>query len=103
MTEHIEGLGTIRFMGSHTLELIADFDWSDDGGAAAVRGVGRMKMLKWLIYPFTADTRAERLPDGTIHCEGGLKSQFGNGALQAVIDLASDGAFTGRVGLTKGL
>jgi hypothetical protein len=47
--------------------------------------------------------RAERLPDGGIHCEGGLKSQFGNGALKAVIDLKPDGTFTGYVGLTKGL
>ena len=45
----------------------------------------------------------QRLPDGGIHCEGGLKSQFGNGALKAVIDLKPDGAFTGYVGLTKGL
>ena len=46
---------------------------------------------------------AGRLPDGGIHCEGGLKSQFGNGALKAVIDLNADGAFTGYVGRTKGL
>ena len=46
---------------------------------------------------------AERLPDGSIHCDGGLKSQFGNGAHKAVIDLKPDGAFTGSVGLTKGL
>ena len=103
MREHMEGRGVIRFMGQHELVLDAAFDWDEAGRAAAVSGVGRMKMLKWLIYPFTADTRAERLPDGGIHCEGGLKSQFGNGALKAVIDLKPDGAFTGYVGLTKGL
>ena len=103
MTEHMEGLGTIRFMGSHALRLEADFDWSEDGKTAAVRGVGKLKMLKWLTYPFTAETRAERLDDGAIHCEGGLKSQFGNGALKAVINLGADGVFTGAVGLTKGL
>ena len=102
MKEHMEGRGTIRFMGQHELVLDADFDW-DEAGRAAVSGVGKLKMLKWLIYPFTADTHAERLPNGAIHCEGGLKSQFGNGALKAVIDLDADGAFTGYVGLTKGL
>ena len=76
MTEHMEGRGVIRFMGQHELVLDAEFDWDAAGEAAAVSGVGRMKMLKWLIYPFTAETRAERLPDG---------------------------AFTGYVGLTKGL
>ena len=103
MTEHMEGRGSIRFMGQHDLVLIADFDWDEAGKTAAVSGVGKLKMLKWLIYPFTADTHAERLDDGAYHCEGGLKSQFGNGALKAVIDLTPDGAFTGYVGLTKGL
>ncbi len=103
MTEHMEGLGTIRFMGSHELRLIADFAWAEDGKTAAVSGVGKLKMLKWLIYPFTPETCAERLDDGTIHCEGGLKSQFGNGALKAVIDIGPDGSLSGAVGLTKGL
>ena len=103
MTEHMEGRGTIRFMGQHELVLLADFDWDDEGKTAAVSGVGKLKMLKWLTYPFTPETHAERLADGTAHCEGGLKSQFGNGALKAVIDLTADGAFTGYVGLTKGL
>ena len=103
MTEHMEGRGTIRFMGQHELQLDADFDWAEDGKTAAVSGVGKLKMLKWLIYPFTAETRAERLESGAVHCEGGLKSQFGNGALKAVINLDADGAFTGYVGLTKGL
>ena len=103
MREHMEGRGVIRFMGQHELVLDAEFDWDEAGMAAAVSGVGRMKMLKWLIYPFTADTRAERLPDGGIHCEGGLKSQFGNGELAAFLQLDPDGTVTGHVQILRGL
>ena len=55
-----------------------------------------MRDLKHLAY-------FEELLREANNCEGGLKSQFGNGALKAVIDLDADGAFKGYVGLTKGL
>lgn len=104
MTEHMEGRGKIHFMGTHELQLSGDLAWSEDGETAAVTGCGKMKMMKWLTYPFSEDMTAKKTGgDGSFQCTGGLKSQFGNGSLNAEIDIHADNTFSGHIDLGKGI
>ena len=103
MQEHMEGLGTIRFMGAHDLQLFADFNWNEDETEATISGYAKMKMLKWLTYQFSDSSSGRREPSGLLRCSTGLKSQFGNGELKAFIEVAPDGALKGRVDIFKGM
>lgn len=103
MREHMEGKCRMQFMGTHELHLIADTDWDESGETARVSGAGKLKMIKWLTYQFSESTHAWRDDDGTIHFEGGLKSQFGNGELGAFLQLSPNGEVTGHVQILRGL
>ena len=103
MIEHMEGKGQFHFMGTHPLELFADVNWNEDGKTGTVTGVGKMKMLKWLTYQFSDNASAEKLDNGDMHFECGLKSQFGNGELACILDLTKDGDITGYCAIIKGV
>lgn len=49
--EHIEYKVKAQFMGTHDGMFVADCDWVEDGTCTTV-GEARLKMLKWLVYPF---------------------------------------------------
>ena len=103
MQEHMEGLGKIRFMGSHDLELFADFNWNEDKTEATISGYARMKMLKWLTYQFSDSSSGRREESGVLRCFTGLKSQFGNGELKASIEVNPDNTLKGKVDIIKGI
>ena len=103
MVEHMEGKCKMQFMGTHDLMLIADADWDETGKNAMIDGVGKLKIINWLVYQFSPTTHGWKDDDGTIHFEGGLKSQFGNGELAAFLQLDPDGTVTGHVQILRGL
>ena len=71
MVEHMEGKCKMQFMGTHDLMLIADADWDETGKNAMIDGVGKLKIIKWLVYQFSPTTHGWKDDDGTIHFEGG--------------------------------
>lgn len=66
-------------------------------------GEARLKMLKWLIYPFDPKAHGVRNPDGSTHYNAYLEGKMGNGTLDAVMDVDANGKVTGKIPLLKGV
>ena len=99
---HIEYKVKAQFMGTHDGMFVADCDWAEDGTCTMV-GEARLKMLKWLVYPFDPKAHGVRNPDGSAHYHAYLEGKMGNGTLDAVMDVDANGKVTGKIPLLKGV
>lgn len=89
-------------MGKHPGSIDADIDW-DETNHGPVTGTATLKMLKSFIYPIAEGSEGVRSEDGSIHVNANLASQFGNGSLKCVLDVAPDRSITGNIPLLKGI
>ena len=103
MSEHLEYNVAVKFMGNRKGQFIGDIDWDADGKKGSVKGCAKLKMLKWLTYPFADDAYATKDDDGSIHVRAELESQLGNGHLHAPMDVDPNGKVTGKIQLLKGI
>lgn len=100
--KHYDAVISIKFMGQHPGNIVADIDW-DDTGNGPVTGTAEMKMLKTFRYPIVEGSNGSYNEDGSFHVTAYLKSQFGNGNIVCDLDVAPDGSIVGQIPLLKGI
>ena len=91
--EHIDYNLTAHFMGKHPGEFHCDID--KENGTISGEAVLNMKIKK-IRYPFTTGTVVYN-DDGSVVYNAQLKSMFGNGTLDATVNVDPDGNVTGGV------